>query len=244
MGEKGVSQADQPDDADARRTHGKAVADRLRAECESAGEPLGWFDAVYRGAEGDPAMVPWGHERVRPELAQWLDALPADLPRGRVLDIGTGLGDNAHALAQAGFAVTGFDISKRAVDWASRRFPDDRIEWAAHNLMDPPPAAWREAFDLVCEVYTLQALRQAMRAPAIARLPDFVAPGGQLLVITKATDTAPHGDTPPWPLQRAELDVLAKSLDVDWFEYLEAGADGQSSLHFRALYRKANGSRA
>jgi len=239
MGEKGVSQADQPDDADARRTHGKAVADRLRAECESAGEPLGWFDAVYRGAEGDPAMVPWGHERVRPELAQWLDALPADLPRGRVLDIGTGLGDNAHALAQAGFAVTAFDISKRAVDWASRRFPDDRIEWAAHNLMDPPPAAWREAFDLVCEVYTLQALRQAMRAPAIARLPDFVASGGQLLVITKATDTAPHGDTPPWPLQRAELDVLAESLDLDRFEYLEAGADGHSSPHFRALYRKA-----
>ncbi len=239
MGEKGVSQADQPDDADARRTHGKAVADRLRAECESAGEPLGWFDAVYRGAKGDPAMVPWGHERVRPELAQWLDALPADVARGQVLDIGTGLGDNAHALAQAGFAVTAFDISKRAVDWASRRFPDDRIEWAAHNLMDPPPAAWREAFDLVCEVYTLQALRQAMRAPAIARLPDFVAPGGQLLVITKATDTAPHGDTPPWPLQRAELDVLAKSLDLDRFEYLEAGADGHSSPHFRALYRKA-----
>jgi len=244
MGEKGVSQADQPDDAEARRTHGKAVADRLRAQCERAGEPLGWFDAVYRGAEGDPAMVPWGHERVRPELAQWLDALPPDAPRGRALDIGTGLGDNAYALARAGFAVMAFDISQRAVDWASGRFPDDRIEWAVHNLMDSPPQPWREAFDLVCEVYTLQALRQAMRAPAIARLPDLVAPGGQLLVITKATDTAPDGDTPPWPLQRAELDVLAESLDVEKFEHLEAGADGQSSPHFRALYRKSAAARA
>lgn len=233
-----MSHADQPDDAETRRTQGKAVADRLRAQCESVGEPLGWFDAVYRGAEGDPAMVPWGHERVRPELAQWLDALPADTPRGRALEIGTGLGDNAHALAQAGFEVTAFDISQRAVDWASRRFPDVEITWAVHNLMDPPPARWREAFDLVCEVYTLQALRQAMRAPAIARLSDFVAPGGQLLVITKASETSPDGDTPPWPLQRAELDVLAGSLDVVQFEYLEAGADGQSSPHFRALYRK------
>jgi hypothetical protein len=110
--------------------------------------------------------------------------------------------------------------------------------------MDPPPARWREAFDLVCEVYTLQALRQGMRAPAIARLPELVAPGGYLLVITKATDTAPDGDTPPWPLQRAELDVLADSLEVEKFEHLEAGADGQSSPHFRALYRKANGSRS
>ncbi len=238
MGEKGVSRSDQPDDPETRRTVGKAAADRLRAECESAGQPLGWFDAVYRGAEGDPAMVPWGHECVRPELAGWLDALPADAPRGRALDIGTGLGDNAHALAQAGFAVTAFDISQRAVDWASRRFPDAGIEWAVHNLMDLPPRRWREAFDLVCEVYTLQALRQTMRAPAIARLPDFVAPGGHLLVITKATNTAPDGDTPPWPLQRAELDVLAASLDLDRFEYLEVGADGQSSPHFRALYRK------
>jgi SAM-dependent methyltransferase len=181
---------------------------------------------------------------VRPELAQWLDALPADAPRGRTLDIGTGLGDNANALAQAGFEVTAFDISQRAVDWAWRRFPSAGIEWVVHNLMDPPPVAWHEAFDLVCEVYTLQALRASMRAPAIVRLLDFVAPGGHLLVITKASEAAPDGDTPPWPLQRAELDVLAHSLEVERFEYLEAGADGQSSPHFRALYRKRSGPRA
>ena len=78
-----MSQADQPDDFEARRAHGKAVADQIRAECESKGEPLGWFDAVYRGAQGDPAMVPWGHQRVRPELADWLAALPADARRVR-----------------------------------------------------------------------------------------------------------------------------------------------------------------
>lgn len=238
MGEEGVSEAEKPADAEARRTQGKAVADRLRAECENRGMPLGWFEACYRAAGDDAAMVPWGHERVRPELAQWLEELPADAPRGRVLEIGTGLGDNANALAQAGFQVTAFDISQRAVDWAARRFPDAGIEWAVHNLMDAPPPAWRAAFDLVCEVYTLQALRPAMRMPAIARLPDFVAPGGRLIVITKAADAPPEGDTPPWPLERHELDPLGKALEPLRFEVLEAGTDARSSPHFRALYRR------
>ena len=102
--------------------------------------------------------------------------------------------------------------------------------------MEPPPASWREAFDLVCEVYTLQALRQSMRAAAIEKLPDFVKPGGQLLIITKATDAPPEGDTPPWPLQRHELDVLGEMLEVISFEYLED--KGGNSPHFRALYGK------
>jgi SAM-dependent methyltransferase len=237
MGEEGVSEAEQPEDFEARRAHGKAVADHLRAACESAGKPLGWFDAVYRGAEGDPAMVPWGHQKVRPELAEWLAALPDDAPRGRVLDVGAGLGDNANALAAAGFAVTAFDISGEAVEWAAQRFPHANIEWAVHNLLAPPPEAWRAAFDLVCEVYTLQALRPAMRARAIMRLPEFVKPGGHLLVITKASDAPPDGDTPPWPLQRHELDVLGEVLEEVRFEYL--AAEGGGSPHFRALYRKA-----
>ncbi len=235
-----MSEADPtgPAGVQARRAQGKAVADRLRAECEQAGEPLGWFEACYRAAAGDPSMVPWGHEKVRPELAQWLADLPADAPRGRALEIGAGLGDNANALAQAGFAVTAFDISQRAVDWAARRFPDAGISWAVHDLMDGPPRDWREAFDLVCEVYTLQALRPAMRTSAIARLPEFVAPGGRLLVIAKAADAPPQGDSPPWPLERHEFQPLGAVLEQVRLDYLPAAADCQAAAHFRALFRR------
>ncbi|HEY6312403.1 MAG TPA: hypothetical protein VIY52_16600, partial [Streptosporangiaceae bacterium] len=43
-------------------------------------------------------------------------------------------------------------------------------------------------FDLVAEIYTVQALYGQARAAAIAALPGLVAPGGTLLVIARATD--------------------------------------------------------
>jgi hypothetical protein len=68
------------------------------------------------------------------------------------------------------------------------------------------------AFDLVTEVYTVQALYGKARAAAIEELPALVAPGGTLLVIARATDEEDPVRDPammPWPLTRSELESLA-----------------------------------
>lgn len=226
-------------DADERREQGKAIADRLREVAEAGGDRLSWFDACYREARGDPALVPWGHEIVRPELEEWLAQLPANAPRGRALDIGCGLGDNAAALARAGFRVTAFDISPTAITWASARFADVPIDWAVHNLLDPVPPEWREAFDLVNETYTLQALRGRERTQAIDTLSHFVKAGGRLLIICRATETGESDDTPPWPLAREELDALVRAgLREISFEVLHVERKGREICHFRAVYEK------
>ena len=64
--------------------------------------------------------------------------LPDDQRSGRALDVGCGLGDNAAALARAGFEVTAFDISPTAIDWAKARFSSEDINWLAADLLDPP----------------------------------------------------------------------------------------------------------
>ena len=59
------------------------------------------------------------------------------------------------------------------------------VDYVVADLLAPPPA-WSKAFDLVVEIYTVQALPDPPRRDAIAGVADMVAPGGTLLVIAFA----------------------------------------------------------
>lgn len=237
MGEEGVSGPDM-DDEERRRKEGKRWADKLRSEYSETENPFGWFDACYRAADGDPVLVPWGHKVVRPELAEWIDRLPPERCRGRALDIACGLGDNAAALARAGFDVTAFDISETAIGWASDRFGELGIAWRAANLLALPDD-WRSAFDLVNETYTLQALRPPYREQAIALLGGLVAPGGTLLIIARGRHADEPEDPPPWPLLREELACMTESgLSEAAFEDFLVDRKGRQVRHFRVEYRR------
>lgn len=225
-------------DDDALREEGKRRADALRDEFQKAGNPFGWFDACYRCAGGEAALVPWGHEMTRPELGEWLERLPPARRRGRALDIACGLGDNAAQMARAGFDVTAFDIAPTAVEWASKRFPGLGIEWRQADLLSPP-AEFLGAFDLVNETYTIQAIRPPHRERAIAVLPRLVAPGGTLLVIARGRHEDEPENPPPWPLLKRELQpLLDAGLKEISFEDFIAERKGRGIRHFRAEYRR------
>ncbi|WP_083205988.1 class I SAM-dependent methyltransferase [Stappia indica] len=162
-----------------------------------------WFDAVYETAGGDAAAVPWADLAPKTELVDWLEAHPGE--GMRAVDVGCGLGDNAEALAAAGYRTTGFDLSPKAVDWARQRFPESAVEYRAADLFDVP-VDWLGGFDLVHECYTLQALSGDLRERAFAAVASLVAPGGKLLVLTRTAPEESVPDGPPWPLKPSELD--------------------------------------
>lgn len=236
MGKEGVTRPAGGDDDP--RAEGKRRADALRAEYGERGDPFGWFEALYRAAEGDPSLVPWGHETARPELVEWVEALPPGRRKGRALDIACGLGDNAAALARAGFDVTAFDVAPAAVEWAEKRYPSLGIEWRAANLLEPPQD-WFGGFDLVNETYTIQAMRPPHREQGIAVLPKLVAPGGALILVARGRNPGEPENPPPWPLLRAELAPLTQAgLEEVSFENFLADRQGRKVRHFRAEYRK------
>ena len=193
-----------------------AIAEHLRAHAraEELQELFGketfllWFDEMYREAGGDPARVPWADLKRHPRLLAWLAANGPH--RGRALEAGCGLGDNAKALEEAGFDVTAFDISARAVRWAWRRFPDGMIDFRAADLFDAPPH-WRGAFDFVHETYTLQSLPPALREKAFSPLASFVRPGGRMLVICAIRPDEAPASGPPWPLAWKELEGFSRA---------------------------------
>lgn len=212
----------------------RADARAMARAAREAGMPTAWFETLYRRAAEGEAIVPWADYAPNRSLRVWLDA---QVPRlGRALDVGCGYGDNADELYRRGFRVVGFDVAPTAVELAELRFP--AVAFHVADLLAPPDA-WRGAFDLVVEIYTLQTLPPEPRERAIASLASFVAPRGTLLVIARGRDAhEPEGEL-PWPLTKAELDGFTKlGLDEASFEdFLDD--EVPAVRRFRAAYTRA-----
>lgn len=166
------------------------------------------FEQVYESVGGDLSRVPWANLRANPLLVPWLDRHPAS-PGERALVIACGLGDDAEELSRRGYAVTAFDASPTAIGWCRKRFPNSAVDYRIADLFHLP-ADWRQHFDLVVEVNTIQALPPPRHRTTIAAVAGTVAPGGYLVVITfgRGEDEAAENG-PPWPLSRSELAAFA-----------------------------------
>ncbi|MTV30416.1 methyltransferase domain-containing protein [Rhodoblastus acidophilus] len=236
MAEKPIHEVIADEDFARRRAEAREKLDAIDPARQGHGDDRfrrDWFHAVYALAEGDAAKVPWGNLSPHPHLAGWLANTRLD--GMRALDIASGLGDNAAALAGQGAEVTGFDLVAAAVDWARQRFP--HIAFHTADLFAAPPE-WAERFDFVNEIYTLQALPAELLPQARAALAGFLKPGGQLLVIARARDEDQAIDGPPWPLTRADLLAFEScGLLLETLEDIPPGAT--PNRHWRAHFRKA-----
>jgi SAM-dependent methyltransferase len=185
------------------------LARQLAAGSSAAGDPLGWFEPLYAAAGRGEAVVPWDRGAAHPLLVTWAQAHQLSGGAGRALVVGCGPGYDAEYVAGLGFDTVAFDIAASAVRAAQERFPGSQVQYRTADLLDPP-ADWREAFDLVVESYTVQALPDPPRRDAITSVGRMVGPGGTLIVIALARgEHEDPGQGPPWPLTRAEIEAFA-----------------------------------
>lgn len=164
------------------------------------------FEEMYAAAGDDLTAVPWANLKPFPLLVEWLEGAGAAVS-GAALVVGSGYGDDAEELARRGFVVSAFDLSPTAIERTHERFPDSIVEYRVADLFDLP-AGWRERFDLVVEIRTLQSLPVEARATAARAIAGTVAPGGRLWLFALGRDAHERGETRPWPVTPAELEVL------------------------------------
>ena len=216
----------------------------LAAEAAGAGDETGWFERLYAEAEDGSAVVPWADGDANPHLVEWtVRAVTGGAGLSgagrRALVVGCALGYDAEHLAGLGYAVTGFDVAPTAIERAIRENPGTAVEYVTADLL-ALPAAWTAAFDLVVEIYTVQPLYGPVRERALAALHAPVAPGGTLLVISRATNEEnPERDpaSMPWPLTRRELDLAGGPLRTVSVEQFMDNGD-MPKLRWRAEFRR------
>ena len=204
---------------------------QLSTEFIENGDPLGWFEALYAAAKGDPAAVPWARLTPNAMVLEWLDR--GLITGKKVVVIGCGLGDDAEELANRGFDVTAFDISQSAIAWCQNRFPDSSVTYVIADLFALPDT-WNGAFDFVLECYTIQAMPPELRSNAIPKIAGLVAKSGQLLVVCRGRGSDQPLTTVPFPLTKAELAGFEQAgLNAVVFEDLS-----EPIRRFRVQYRK------
>src|SRR2546429_6296977 len=216
----------------------RTLARALAREHLDRNDPTGWFDQLYRSAAGDAGVIPWADLAPNPHLMEWMAKHQTRGDGNTALVIGCGLGDDAEALAAAGFATTAFDISPTAIDWCRRRFAQSKVTYEVADALAPPPS-WKGQFNFIFEAYTLQALPPPVRTRAIPRIAELLAPGGTLLVICRGREeTDPVGEI-PWPLSKSELDLFTREgLKVQEFDDFMDPGEEAPIRRFRAVYTR------
>jgi SAM-dependent methyltransferase len=200
------------------------------------------FESVYVGAQGDRTKIRWDDGRAHPLLVSWLDAQAVDTvrPGARVIVVGCGLGHDARELARRGYDVTAFDVSQTAVEWARNVDPDWAEIFTVADLFDLP-SRWRRRFDLVVEIYTVQALPPATRSASMAAIESLLHPHGTLVMIARGAD-APQtlDDGPPWALTTDEIRDLAAGAGLVPAAPIDMSVDDETppKRRLRAVFRR------
>ncbi len=212
-------------------------ARELEAEFNAKGDPLGWFEALYREAESGTTEIPWADLVPNPNLLDFWELHPQEARGKSALIIGSGLGDDAEQLSAWGFQTTAFDISATAISATKKRFPSTKARYVVADLLTPPES-WRANFDFVFESYTLQSLPPDLRAQAFSKIPEFLKSAAQLLVIARGRDPEENPGHVPWRLARAELAAFSSAglQEVSFEDYIDSHDPGVRK--FRATYRR------
>ena len=200
--------------------------------------PTGWFENIYKSAQGNYKEVFWADLEPSSYLLSWLEKDLIEKDKKRACVIGCGVGDDAEALSSFGFEVIAFDISPSAIQLCKNRFPNTKVTYTVADLFDYPKE-WFESFELVYECNTIQVLPNNYRKLARKAMSGLLTKKGYILVSCRSRNENEQKDIIPLPLAKSEMDefiLIDRLKEIDFLAY----DDNQepSIPHFFAIYQK------
>lgn len=128
-----------------------------------------------RYKEENVEEMPWYTPELDPDLDQALSDL--EIAGGKVLDLGTGPGTQAIALAGRGFEVTGVDLSPTAVSEAAGRASEKGVEirFLQDNILE---TRLKETFDFIFDRGCFHVFSHQYRDDYIRTVHSLLKEGG------------------------------------------------------------------
>lgn len=163
----------------------------MTEERRTSVRPQGEWETQY--AQQDVESMPWFYEPLDHDVERALDRL--GLTKGRILDLGTGPGTQAIALAKRGFDVTASDLSPTAVAKAEARAAKSgaSVRFVADDVL---ASRLEGPFDLVLDRGCFHTLPPECRGDYVATLARIVAPSG--LAFLKTFSVKQPGEQGPF----------------------------------------------
>ena len=201
-------------------------------------DPTGWFDSIYKSANGDHTKVFWADLEPSPYLVSWLEKNPINKPSKRACVIGCGVGDDAEALSKFGFEVTAFDISVTAIELCKNRYKDTKVNYVVADLFDYPKE-WFEKFNVVYECNTIQVLPGDYRIKARIAMSSLICKDGYILVSCRSRNESEKENAIPLPLTKGEMDEFVNSDKLKEISFLAYDDTQEPSVpHFFGIYQR------
>ena len=201
------------------------------------------WDERYRTEEFEPSMSP------SPLLRAYIDALPS----GRALDVATGTGRNALALAENGHDVDAIDISEEALERArenerERNRKRERGNRSERSEDGPLAIKWIRAdsdeYDFPESTYAAVNVSYYHGLDRLADIKQALSPGGMLLYehhlrSAEAIESGPSTDR----FRFGSNELLRACLDLTILRYEERTTerDGRTGTRVFLAARRSGG---
>lgn len=134
--------------------------------------------------------MPWFHPELDSDLERALDRLAID--SGSFLDLGTGPGTQAIALAERGFRVTGTDISETAVMKATALVAEKGLD-LVFKVDDILSTGLNKKFDNIFDRGCFHVLDPEKRGDYVRIAAELLEPGGHLFLKTFSVEELMEG---------------------------------------------------
>ena len=137
----------------------------------------------------------------------------------KVLDIACGNGYGTNILSKSAKSVVGVDISKEAIDFATKKYENKNVEFYQSDAKSLNFSA--SSFEYVVSFETIEHLSKEGAKEFLEEIKRVLKPSGKLIISTPDNRNASLGKKPanPYHLQEYSL-VEFKNLVSDYFEII------------------------